>query len=241
MAKLSLVARLIRLPLKLIPKDLTVRFLYGPLTGFSWITGASNHGYWLGFYERKMKSLLTHKVSKGDVFLDLGAHVGYYSLLASRLTGPQGKVYSFEPLPRNIAFLKKHFEMNGITNVVLYEGAVAHFDGHFNLSSASPVGAKLSEKGNLRVRVYSLKNLIDSGEIPVPQVMKIDIEGAEQDMLADIKSMLNEHRPKLFLSTHGKSVHQYCLALMRELEYSMVPLDGETLESCTEFFCERVK
>lgn len=239
MANLSPVGKLLRLPLKLIPKNLTITFLFGPLKGFKWITGASNHSYWLGIYEKQMKSLLVDSLEKGNVFFDLGGHVGYYSLLGSRCVGNGGKVFCFEPLPRNVHYLKQHMEMNSIRNVVVYEGAVAHFDGDFNLSDTSPVGAKLSHEGRLRVRVFSLRNLIESKSLPVPDVIKMDIEGAETELLFDLKTLLASSKIKIFLSTHGSAVHSSCVNFLKDLNYELVALDGDTVDECTELYCFR--
>jgi FkbM family methyltransferase len=237
MSKLSVIGKIARLPLKMVPKSAIVTFLWGPLKGMRWITGASNHGYWLGMYERKMKRLLLENVSTGDTFLDLGAHVGYYSLLGAKLVGPKGKVYSFEPLPRNLAFLRKHLELNNISNVVVFEGAIAHFDGFFNLNDSSPVGAKLSEEGKLKVKVFWLKEMWRTGLMPLPQVIKMDIEGAELELLKDIKDILKTNNIRLFLSTHGKQTHRACLAILEDIGYSFQPLDGETVDAATEVLC----
>lgn len=237
MSKLSMVSKLIRLPLRLIPRSMTATFLYGPLKGFKWITGSSNHGYWLGLYETKMKGYIQERLKKGDVMFDFGAHVGYYSILGSRLVGKEGKVFSFEPLPRNIAFLKQHLSLNHISNVKLYEGAIAHFEGFFNLDASSPIGAKLSDRGTLQVKVYALRKLWESNELPIPQVIKMDIEGAELHLLQDVKSYLSTYNITLFLSTHGRDVHKQCIALLSSLNYEFKPLDAATVENCTEVYC----
>jgi hypothetical protein len=57
MSKLSIVGKIVRLPWALIPRSLAITFQWGSLRGFKWIVGSSNHGYWLGFYEKKMKRL----------------------------------------------------------------------------------------------------------------------------------------------------------------------------------------
>ena len=237
MSKLSIVGKIVRLPLALIPKSLVVTFLSGPLKGFKWIVGASNHSYWLGFYEKRMKQLLLENLKAGDSMLDLGGHVGYYSLIGSRLVGSTGRVFTFEPLPRNIKFLEDHLRLNKVTNVRLYKGAIAEYEGTFKLNDSSPVGARLSETGGLDVRVYSLPKLWEEKELPIPQVIKMDIEGAERTLLPAIRSYLAQNNIKLFLSTHGKDTHRACVALLQELGYQFIPLDGATLDTCTEMYC----
>jgi FkbM family methyltransferase len=239
MSKMSLASKLVRLPLKLIPPSLKVPFLYGSLRGFKWITGASNHGYWLGFYERKMKKYLIENLHKGEVMLDLGAHVGYYSLIGARLVGSEGKVYAFEPLPRNIGYLRQHLKLNDVRNVQLFEGAIAHYEGVANFNDASFVGARFSETGKVSVKVYWLRKMIEEKILPIPNVIKMDIEGAEVDLIPDIISILKNNQIKIFLSTHGKAIHQQCIANLSAIGYQFIPLDGENLEKCTEMYAYR--
>lgn len=239
MSRLSLASKVLRLPLKVIPASLKVPFIYGPLRGFTWITGASNHGYWLGSYERKMKKYLVENLHRGEVMLDLGAHVGYYSLLGSRLVNGGGKVYAFEPLPRNINFLRQHLALNGVQNVELFEGAIAHYEGEASFNDASFVGARFSETGRLKVKVFCLRKMFEEKTLPLPNVIKMDIEGAERDLIPDIIPVLKANNIKIFLSTHGKAVHQQCITDLSAIGYQFIPLDGENLESCTEMYAYR--
>lgn len=236
---MNLLGKLVRLPLKAIPPAMVVPILYGNMKGIRWVTGSSNHGYWLGWYEKPVRNMLQRYLSQGDTFLDLGAHVGYFSLLGSKLVGDDGAVYAFEPLPTNLDFLKNHFKLNDVNNVTLYEGAIAHYDGEFTMDGRSRVGAKLSDSGDIKVKVYSLKRLLNQNEIKKPDVIKMDIEGAEYDVLMDIQEYLSTNNITILLSTHGKEVHKKCIALLERLNYSFVPLDGDTLKGCTEFLAKK--
>ena len=100
--------KILRLPLKLIPKRMVVPIVRGPLRGKRWIVGASTHGCWLGSYEYQKQSIFKKTVKSGYVVYDIGAHVGFYTLLSSVLVGTQGKVIAFEPVQRNLEYLKKH-------------------------------------------------------------------------------------------------------------------------------------
>lgn len=119
--------QLIRLPLKFIPKGRAVPILSGPSRGLKWVTGSGTHGCWLGTYERDRQQRLVEVLKPGECFLDIGANVGFYSLLASRIVGASGQVHSFEPFPRNVEYLKKHIGLNNLQNVTAY--AVALSDG----------------------------------------------------------------------------------------------------------------
>ena len=72
-------------------------------------------------YEPNQTEIVKKYVHEGDIVVDIGAHVGYYTLLMAQLVGKNGKVYSFEPDPVNFQLLKKSVEINGFENVVLIQ------------------------------------------------------------------------------------------------------------------------
>jgi len=76
--------------------------------------GSGVHGMWLGSYEAAKQQLLTKLSLEGTTVLDIGANVGFFSILLSRIVGSKGKVISFEPLPTNIDFIHKHIQLNKI-------------------------------------------------------------------------------------------------------------------------------
>ena len=90
----TLYGKILRLPLRLIPKNMKLPILQGKLRGEKWIVGSSNHGCWLGSYEYKQRILFEKTIIRGSVIFDIGAHVGFYTLLASKLVGPKGKVFA---------------------------------------------------------------------------------------------------------------------------------------------------
>ncbi|MBW3630628.1 MAG: FkbM family methyltransferase, partial [Gemmatimonadetes bacterium] len=71
----------------------------------------------LGSYEAEQTALFREWLRPGDTLLDVGAHVGYYSLLGARLVGERGAVWSFEPNPSNSEWLRRHVRVNGLRNV----------------------------------------------------------------------------------------------------------------------------
>src|SRR5262245_45117749 len=99
--------QLIRLPLKLIPSNAIVPVIGGPNKGFRWIAGSFNHSCWLGWYEKLCAEYITTHVRSGSIAFDVGANVGYYTLLLSRCVGNNGRVISFEPNSTNIGYLKE--------------------------------------------------------------------------------------------------------------------------------------
>jgi len=234
-SKDTLFGKLIRSPLKLIPPSAVLPILQGPLRGKKWIAGSLTHGCWVGSYEYKKQQALRRVIAPGDVVYDLGANVGYYTLLASVLVGDRGHVYSFEPLPTNVAVLKRHIAMNQIHNCTVLEVAVASTDGEARFDpSARGDLAHFSSQGSETVRTASLDSLLEHAALRPPRVMKIDIEGAEFDALRGAARTIETHRPTILLATHGADVHQRCVQFLRERDYSVESLTSEPVESSAE-------
>lgn len=231
----SVVGKALRLPLRLLPPDTVLPILQGKLRGRKWISGSSNHGCWLGSYELHKCKAFEHWVAMGSVVFDIGANVGFYSLLASILVGPEGRVFAFEPVPLNLRFLHKHLRLNCIDNVVVIAAAVADGAGiaHFDLGMTPSMG-HLAPNGGLTVRTFSLDEMVEAGELPPPDYIKIDVEGSEAKVLFGAQSVLAEFHPTIFLATHSKELHGKCSRLLRSFGYILEPLNAPSLDQTDE-------
>jgi FkbM family methyltransferase len=200
-----------------------------------WIAGSSNHGCWLGSYEHRKRKAFERWVAKGGVVFDIGANAGFYTLLASVLVGPHGKVFAFEPAPLNLRYLKQHLRINGIKNVSVVEAAVADCGGvaHFD-AGPNPATGHLAADGSLSVKTVTLDEMVRTGELPPPNYIKIDVEGAEVNVLLGAKSVLTALHPTIFLATHSKQLHRTCCELLRSLGYSLEPISGQAVGQTDE-------
>ncbi len=234
--KRGVVGRLVRAPLALIPHGTVVRVLQGRLRGKKWIVGSHVHGCWLGSYELEKQQQFSDTVKPGDVVFDVGANVGFYTLLSSVLAGESGKVVSFEPSPRNFGFLTRHVQINAMSNVTLYQAAVADEPGEAMFDFAdSNAKSRLSDAGTHKVRLVSLDDLFARGEVPRPNLIKIDVEGAEARVLRGARALLGSGPlPTIFLATHGPEVHRECLGLLREAGYRVRSADARSVEDTDE-------
>jgi FkbM family methyltransferase len=231
----SRLGKLLRLPLRLIPPSFHVPILQGRLRGSWWVAGSSSHGCWLGSYEHAKRVTFEQTVREGDVVCDVGAHVGFYTLLSSVLVGPGGKVFAFEPVPRNLKYLRRHIGMNRLVNVTVVEAAVTDHSGEGSFEEQpDTTQGRLSEGGSLLVPTVSLDELWLAGKVPTPRVIKIDVEGGEMSVLAGARSLLEARRPILFLSTHGPEVHGECLRFLRHCGYVVRALDGRPVQEALE-------
>ncbi len=218
----SLMGKMLRFPLRFVPDEM--RILRGKSRGKKWIVRSASHSLWLGIFEPEERSVFESTVPNGGILFDIGANVGFYALLASVLVG-DGKVFAFEPLPHNLLYLKTHLRLNRITNVTVIEAAVSEHGGTAKFEEgANPSTSHISARGEIEVRVVALDELISRGELPPPDYMKIDVEGAEFSVLGGAAATLREHQPAILLATHGREVHERCCRFLSALEYRIEPL-----------------
>jgi FkbM family methyltransferase len=216
-----------------VPPRTVVPVLQGSLRGARWITGASTHGCWLGTYELPTQRVFKSLIKPGDVIFDVGAMVGFFTLLSSRLTGPQGRVVAFEPLPRNLTYLDRHLDLNDVPNVTVVRAAVYSSGGEVAFTPADlPSMGRISEEGSLTVRSVRLDDLVSKGQIAPPNLIKMDIEGGEVEALSGAKDVLGSARPSIVLSTHGEQALTECTDFLRDRGYSIEPFAGHSELIC---------
>ena len=227
--------KLLRAPLRLVPSETCIPILQGKLRGKKWIAGSSDHGCWLGSYEYRKRLLFEKLVAPGGVVFDVGANVGFYTLLASVLTGRSGRVVAFEPVVSNLNYLRRHLALNNISNVTVVEGAVSDRAGTapFVFGPNASMG-HFSSDGPIRVKTVRLDELVSTGVLPRPGYLKIDVEGAEMLVLLGARSLLAEFHPLLFLSTDVGDLHRQCCCFLTSLGYDLRPIDASHLDQAYE-------
>jgi FkbM family methyltransferase len=224
--------KLIRFPLALVPKRLVVRVRSGSNRGFRWIVGSSVHGCWLGTYETEKQRAIRRDVRPGMVAYDLGAQAGFYTLMLSRLVGPTGRVIAFEPYPENGANLLRHLRMNAVENALLLPVAVSaavNLVASFEASSHLSMGRLCGEvRSRLCVPTLALDDLCRWG-LPAPDLMKMDVEGAEIEVLEGAATLLAQRKTIWHVSLHGRRQRDECVRLLRDSGYALFTLDGASL------------
>jgi len=225
--------------LKIIPKNSVLPILQGSAKGMKWIVGSGVYGYWLGSYEMEKQKVFSKSISEGDVVFDIGAHVGFYTLIASKLVGETGKVYSFEPFPKNISYLKKHIRLNKLDNVKIVDRAVSNKTGEvfFEAGQNSSTG-KISKNGQ-KIQSIKLDDFIKEN-IPVPDIIKMDIEGGETETLKGAEITLRKYRPVILLATHGKEIHKECLKLLERLNYQLESIGEKNISETSELIAKSI-
>lgn len=220
------------------------RFAYpvitGPLRGAKIVVGSlagrgGGASVYFNLVEVEQTKFICDVVQPGDVFFDIGANCGYYSLLASKLVGPKGFVCAVEPVIRNISFLHRHIKINRVQNVLVIPAACGNSidlvrfeygknwaEGHIcSEKTSSPIGIGDSES---IVPVVTIDRLCQILKV-TPSVMKIDVEGFELDVLHGAERTLGEAKPYLFLSVHSNELGASCKDYLTGLGYEVNPLD----------------
>jgi FkbM family methyltransferase len=221
--------------------------LRGPLKGLRFVLGAfAGEGGGASVYLNMMEPGQTAEVARvikpGYVFFDVGANAGYYTLLGSRQVGASGFVLSFEPAIRNISWLHRHLAVNKAGNVSVVAAACSDVatlssfsegpncaEGH--LDPGAPVG-ELSPGTWTLVSTVTLDQVAEYiGKYP--DVIKIDVEGAELDVLHGAENILKTKHPQIFLSIHSDELRTTCLAYLEGFGYkasALVPDDPKPTE-----------
>jgi FkbM family methyltransferase len=182
--------------------------LSAPLEGYRMrLEWRSSKAFVFGTYEREVTSTLLRFVRPDWVVFDIGAHVGYFALLLSKLVGPKGKVTAFEPFPLNFQALEENIRLNNCSNVVIVNRAVAARSGTMTLRSndknqltytASLVqGQPIADVEAVSIDDYTLRQRARI------QFAMLDVEGAEAEVLKGMRSTLRRDLPILLIELHG--------------------------------------
>jgi len=151
-----------------------------------------------GIWEETETELVKKLIKKNDLVVDIGANIGYFSLIFAKLVGPGGKVFSFEPELENLNLLKKNIEVNGYKNVIIENTAISDSDGKTKLYLSK------NDRGHHRISQSEKqnKNAVTVTKITLDQYfekktdskkisfIKIDVEGSEIGVLKGMTSIL---------------------------------------------------
>lgn len=213
----------------------------GPLKGYLWST-AYNYDYLTGEYEDKETLGTFYSWLKPDtVFYDLGANVGYYAFMANQVIS-NGSIYSAEPIPENIAVFRSHMELNRqkirhqnihlLTCAISDEEKEVYFSNdQSRIEGNTYVGKNANGHipgSQLLVQCHSVDGLVKKG-YPAPDIIKIDVEGAEYDVLRGARHTLETKKPRIMLATHDyhlPGVQQQCKDLLKSLGYQLTVVPG---------------
>ncbi|NES66830.1 MAG: FkbM family methyltransferase [Okeania sp. SIO2D1] len=190
----------------LVGRDITLRSGVGK--GLKFNSSDYNPDTVLGIYELPIQEAMQKYLRSGDVFYDIGANVGFFSTIAGKLVNDSGQVYAFEPAPANLYAIKHNIQLNGFSNTEVLEKAVSqksgkgelllgNYSGSHTLSTTDKSSNHKKYHSRISVDIISIDDLIEQQAIKPPSVVKIDVEGAELDVIEGMCQTIQKFKPVL--------------------------------------------
>lgn len=199
-----------------------------------------------GIWDPALTGLIESTLRADDVFVDVGAHVGYFTLLAGRRVGPEGAVLSIEPNPVALGHLRQNVDRSGLRNVQVAHTACG--------DSCDPVRLYLHTESNSSMASLSADNATSGAAVDVPcttldklckerglscvSLVKIDVEGAELSVLRGMERILREMRPVIVLEMEPQLLEGFgtspdsLLAFLVAHDYRVAALGGHSNYVC---------
>jgi FkbM family methyltransferase len=202
-------------------------------------------------YEPETFRFFREYLKPGDTVLDIGGHIGLFAVVAARLTGRGGKVYSFEPTPFTRGVLQEVVDLNGCGDIVEVRreavtstrGEMTFFDTGDEISNANSLVRTGRSKVEMRVPTVSIDEFSAERELKI-DCLKIDVEGAELDVLKGAHETFLNDRPVArlglhppFIAQNGQTLEEVWRLLS---EYKLdVVFDDKTVSR--EWFCSQTE
>lgn len=192
-----------------------VRIRSGVNRGRRWSVVALGRGYGSGSFARDRLAALAAVTHSGDVLWDVGAHKGFVTLAAAGMVGPAGRVVAVEPSAANLSFLRRHLAWNRVDNVSVLPVAVSDAPGEAAFGGkGSSIAFRMGE-GPERVEVATIEQLVAERDLPLPNVLKLDVEGAEAQVLRGMGPLLGGDQA-ILISTHSRGLYEQCRRILGE-------------------------
>lgn len=203
----------------------------GPLKGRSFFIANASDGWRerirCGVYDSEIIDIIKLLSPSQKVIYDIGAHIGYHTLCFAQMVGDKGQVYAFEPSKDHVDRIKKQFEKNRDLERIckLFTVALGSFNGETDFSTCKQIEDGLSSMSHInvdslyanvdslsseaneefvkRVPIFTLDDFFKANKLRKPDIIKIDVEGAENEVLLGSAEVIGEYRPKLLIEVHA--------------------------------------
>jgi FkbM family methyltransferase len=204
------------------------RIRWGPLRGCRIVTSWRDYpAALLGYTERPLLHWLTAQVGRGETWLDVGAHYGYTALALSRLVGPEGRVFAFEPVPETVGHLAATRARNRLAQMTVVPlgladaGPVRAIDVALVRGMAEHGGTGTADRTTILVAALdAIWDGLARGRRAVHGV-KVDVQGMEVEVLAGMREVLREYGPRLVVEFHPGADRRAATRLLGDLGYEL--------------------
>lgn len=195
----------------------------------------SEKDYWLGTYEPQLQSTLREYVNPGMTVYDIGANIGYITILLAKIVSENGQVYAFEALPQNVERLQHNLALNELGDrVKVVSAAVVDRSGPvtFLVGPSGGMGKTERSAGRtnfeysdaIQVEGCALDDFVYQQGNAAPEAVKLDIEGGEVLALPGMRKLLAEKRPIVLLELHGPEAARSAWDAFQSAEYRLCSL-----------------
>lgn len=214
----------------LFPIGSTQRILTGYLKGKQ--IKISENSQWaplFGRWEPAMQKLFLNTQNPGNIFYDIGANFGLHGLLCSRYLGSNGHIYNFDPLRSNLIEIEENYKLNKIINYTNIPMAISNKTGtaYFNVAKHDGQGSLIilrDDVGKILVKTITLDDFIKNGN-PLPNYIKMDIEGSEGDALEGFVNNIEKAQPIMIIELHSPEADKKVGSFLKFYNYSAYRFD----------------
>jgi FkbM family methyltransferase len=192
----------------------------------------TGHTYFEGGGEPEVQNALQQYLRPGMIFYDIGANIGFFSLLAARIVGKEGRVVAFEADPEIAARLREHVARNDFRVISVEEKAVWSEPGAVFFARTDPATPPDRGLGHvvvtaagdtIQVNAVSLDKYVQT--VPAPDFVKCDVEGAEVAVFRGAQSLLTQKRPGILCEMHSEANRRQLLEMFASFGYACKSLD----------------
>jgi FkbM family methyltransferase len=205
--------------------------------------------YYEAEYEPETFRFFRENVKSGNTVLDIGGHIGLFAVVTARLVGPGGKVFSFEPTPFTRNVLQEVVDLNNCSDrvevrpeaVSSSSGETTFFDTGNEISNANSLVRTTRSKVEIKVPLITVDDFAGARELTV-NCLKIDVEGAELDVLMGARETFLRQRPVARLGLHPSFIEQNGQSLAdiwNLLDEYMIRAEFEGLPAEKDWFCSQ--
>jgi FkbM family methyltransferase len=208
-----------------------VQYTEGPLAGYVFECFTSERYFIMGSrFEYPLQTLVGKHVKAGDIIYDIGAHIGYWSLLFSALCESDGHTYAFEPLTINLNRLQRNLALNKLEGfVTAVDAAASSHEGTAVLAGSGSQGHIIAEGATTskeeeltRVRTIRLDDFVYLDHHRAPTFVKVDVEGHAGPCLMGMRRVLSEWCPPVLCELHDTQEESEVHAVLRDCGYQIV-------------------
>lgn len=216
----------------------------GPIQGLWFIAGKRvfySKEFWNGKYEESFCIFLQNVVQEDAICYDIGANIGYHTLIMARSANNGGQVYAFEAIPEVCEILKRNTEINNLQNVQVVNKVVSKKGGTISLIRNTDIDQAIISSEKKKIKPLQEIITCDATTIDefvatstrAPSFLKIDVEGAEVDVIKGSICTLKEHQPMIVCETHGIDRARGVYEILSDLDYELFCINKDMIPICS--------